>query len=164
MPPDRENAPILAAALAVLVVAGAVTYAYYSGLPAETHPRIVLGDLQLLSTSVHIIGLGHGGLTANFDAAVYNPNGFGATLEAANYSVFANGRLLGRGQISRAYELPARSSFTLAFPVSVGWGSALGTVVNYVMGLGHVAWQVNGTAFVKIGGLVVLAPFDFTAS
>lgn len=145
------------------VASTAVAYGYYSSHPETTQPRPLIGNLDLRSISVAVTSLNRSGLTLDIDAVVDNPNGFGATLDSANYSVYADGHYFGSGRISHSYSLAPQSSATLVFPISVGWRSALGAMGGYVTGLGHVEWEVEGNARVSIGGLSVSGPFEFTA-
>lgn len=162
MKADRLDLAIIAAALGVLIIAGIVTFGYYSSLSSTSEHKVVFGNLELTSTSVHLDGLERGGLSLSLDAVIFNPNGIGATLTGANYSVYANGALLGSGGLARTYVLSPRSSLELSFPIRVGWASALSGVGGYLGALGHVTWVVNGTALVKLGGIAVTAPFDFS--
>lgn len=139
-------------------------YGYYSTHLANTQQRSVIENLQLRSTSVDITSLNRTGLSLNLSAVVYNPNGFGATLDAANYSVYANGHYLGSGQTVRKYDLASQSTQTLVFPISISWKSAFETTESYVIDWGHVSWEVNGTADINVGGLALSAPFEFTTS
>ena len=150
------------AALLVGVFVVATTYGYYSSHQTITQPKPLIENIQLRSTSVSVTDLDRTGLTLDLKVVVYNPNGFGATLDSANYSVYADGHYLGSGQTTRAYDLAPQSPQTLVFPVTVGWGSALGATARYVVGLGRVTWEVNGSASVEIDGLHLSAPFEFT--
>ena len=143
--------------MALVAISG---IAYYSNQPSRAQGSIS-GGFRLLSTSVVITSLDQGGLNLSFNAVVYNPLAFGATLSAANYSVYANGRFVGNGHISQEYEILPQSAATLVFPYSIGWGSVVLTAGTYLMGLGHVNWMVNGTASIKVGGLPLSVPFDF---
>jgi len=119
--------------------------------------------LQLRSTSVGIVRLGPGGPSLALNAVVYNPYGFGATLDEANYSVYADGRYVGNGQTARGFDFPPQSTQTLVFPISLGWKSALLTAGRYVVGLGDLTWKVNGTASIEAGGLPLVVTFELTA-
>jgi len=66
--------------------------------------------LQLQSTSVDIVSASPSGPSLAFDAVVYNPYGFGATLYEANYSVYADGGYLGNGQTAHGYDLAPQSA------------------------------------------------------
>lgn len=102
------------------------------------------------------------GLSLNLNAVVYNPNDFGVTLDAVNYSIYGSGRYLGNGQTAREYSLDPHSSQTLTFPVSVSWRPIFQTMGNYVVEWGNVTWEVNGTANIKVAGLPLSVPFKFT--
>lgn len=158
----RDNAAFAALLLIVLFVVPVYAYGYYSTHLASTQQRSVIGDLQLRSTSVDMTGLNQTGLSLNLNAVVYNPYAFGATLDAVNYSVYANGHYLGSGQIAHSFEVVPQSSQTLIFPISVGWKSAFETMGSYIADLGQVTWGVKGTAIIKVGGLSLFAPFEFT--
>jgi LEA14-like dessication related protein len=138
-------------------------YVSYSTRPSGAQSKIILGDLQVQSTSVDMQGLVSSGLSLNVDAVIYNPNDFGATLKEANYSVYANGRYVGTGQTSREYDLGAGASLTMTFPVSIGWTSAFETTGSYFLSLGHVTWTVKGTAEVEIGGVTLRVAFQLGA-
>jgi LEA14-like dessication related protein len=122
-----------------------------------------MGDLQLLSTSVDVTGLSSNGLSLSLKAVVYNPNGFGATLIAANYSVYADGSYMGVGQTAHEYDLAPQSSQTLVFPISISWKSAFQTTGSYIVDLGDVTWKVYGTADIEVGGFPLSVPFEFAA-
>jgi LEA14-like dessication related protein len=100
-------------------------------------------------------------MSLNLQVVVYNPNSFGATVEAANYSVSANGHYVGDGQLARGYDVAPHSSQTLAFPVNVSWESAFVTTGSYIAGLGDVTWKANGTAKVDAGGISLSVAFEF---
>lgn len=106
--------------------------------------------------------MGGSGINLNLQAVVYNPNGFGATLEAANYSVYANGRYVGEGQLAHQYAITPQSSQTLVFPISVGWGSAVRMTGSYIVDLGSITWKVDGTAKIEVVGIPLSVSFDFT--
>lgn len=158
---DEGILPIVVAALAILVAASVVTYVNYSSPPAGRSQEPLIGNIQLRSDSVDIAGLNSTDLSLDFRAVLYNPNVFGASLEVLNYSIYANGHYLGRGQTARGFDLAPRSTESLAFPIVIGWRSAFETVGEYVLGLGHVTWQVKGTAEIKLGEISLAAPFEF---
>jgi len=97
----------------------------------------------------------------NLEAIVFNPYGFGVTLEAANYSVYANGRYIGEGQLAQEYVITPQSTKTLVFPVRVSWESAFLTTGSYVLSLGNVNWKAVGTADVEIGRTPLPVSFEF---
>ena len=146
---------LLAVALLVLV---AVNYSTHQ----NSTQRPVIGNIQLRSTSIDITGLNGTDLNINLKAVLYNPNGFGATLDTAEYSVYANGNYLGSGKTTQEYDLTPQSSETLTFPLSVGWNEEFRTVESYIVNWGNITWMVNGTAKINIGGLSISAPFEFT--
>ena len=162
MSSDKENSAPAAALLIILIAGVGITYGYRLSSPPSLHQRPLFGDLELQSASVAVVGVHVTYASLSFDAAVYNPNSFGATLDAANYSVSANGGYLGSGQTSHKYDLAPRSSTTFVFPVSVGWKSALRATGSYMLNLGSVSWEVSGTAVFSLGGLSLSAPFEFT--
>jgi LEA14-like dessication related protein len=112
---------------------------------------------------VDVAGLSRSGIDLNFQAVVYNPLGFGATIEAANYSVYANGQYVGEGQLAREYAITPQSSQTLVFPLGIGWKSAFRTTGSYIVDLGSITWKVNGSASIEVGGLPLSMPFEFTS-
>lgn len=156
----KQNAAIAVVLLGVF--ATVVTYGYYSSHPSMTQPSPLIENLQLRSTSVDIVGLNRTGFSLRLSAVVYNPNGFGAKLDSANYSVYANGQYVGSGETTRGYDIAAQSSQTFVFPVDVGWKSAFEAAGHYVVGLGHVSWEVKGNADVDVGVLHLSVPFEFT--
>ncbi|MGP8125860.1 MAG: LEA type 2 family protein [Nitrososphaerales archaeon] len=160
---DRERVALVALLLVVLAGVAAEVSVSHSTPPQSTQPRVILGNLELLSTSVGTTSLGSSGPGLSLAAVIYNPNGFGATLKEANYSVYADGRYVGSGESSSEYDLTPRSSQTVAFPVTVGWRSVLETTWSYLLGGGHVTWTVKGTADTEIGGLTFHVGFEFTA-
>ena len=163
MPLDRERIALVALLIVVIASVTVEIYVSRSTLPQNTQPRVILGNLELLSTSVGTSSLGGSGLSLRLVAVIYNPNGFGATLKGANYSVYANGHYLGSGRSGSEYNLAPRSSLTVAFPVTLGWRSALETMGSYLLGGGHLAWTIKGTANTEIGGFTFLIGFEFTA-
>ena len=108
-----------------------------------------------------ITGLSSNGLSLNLKAVVYNPYSFGATLDAANYSVYADGHYAGAGQTAREYDIAPQSSEALVFPISMSWKSAFQTTGSYVVDLGDVTWNVNGTANIEVGEFLLSVPFGF---
>jgi LEA14-like dessication related protein len=112
---------------------------------------------------VEVAGLGANGINLNIQAIIYNPSGFGATIEAASYSVYANGHYVGDGQLVHEYAITPKSSQTLVFPISIGWRSAFLTTGSYFVDLGNITWKVNGTTYIEVGGFPLSVPFAFTA-
>jgi len=105
--------------------------------------------------------LGGNGISLNLNAVVFNPYGFGATLEAANYSVYANGHYIGEGQLAQEYVITPQSTQTLVFPVRVSWESAFLTTGSYLVRMGNVNWKAIGTADVEIGRTPLSVSFEF---
>ena len=161
MSPCREYSAFTLFLLIILAVVPLYAIAQNTARPPSTQQGATIGGLQLRSTSVDVAGLGRNGISLNLKAAVYNSNSFGATLEAANYSVYANGRYLGKGQLAQTYEITPQSSQTLVFPVNISWGSAFRTTGGYIVGLGNVTWKANGTASFEVGGISLSVPFEF---
>jgi len=127
-----------------------------------TRPNALIENLQLRSTSVAVVGLNRTGLGIKLSAVVYNPNGFGARLDSVNYSVHANGQYVGSGETTHGYDIAPQSSQTFVFPIEVGWKSAFEAAGHYVLGLGHLTWEVEGFADVDVGSLHLSVPFEFT--
>ena len=140
-------------------------YVFGQGLthPPPAQPRS-FGGLQIRSTSIGIAKVGESGPGLNFDVVVYNPAGFGATLQAANYSVLADGHYVGEGRLVQAAYIDPASTQTFVFPVNIGWESALLTIGRYVAGLGSLTWTANGTARIDVGGLSISVSFEFSTS
>jgi LEA14-like dessication related protein len=161
---DKDNFEI--AAVVTFLVLLAVTFLVLVAVNYSTHQnstqRPLIGNIQLRSTSIDIIGVNRTDLNMNLKAVLYNPNGFGATLDTAGYSVYANGHYVGSGKTTQEYDLAPQSSQTLTFPISVGWNEAFKTMESYIANWGHVTWMVNGTAKINIGGLSISEPFEFT--
>jgi LEA14-like dessication related protein len=144
-----------------LVVVPLYVIAPHTNHPSSKQQGGTFGNLQLRSTSVDVTGLSRKGVNLNLQAVVYNLNGFGATVEGANYSVYANGHYVGEGRLAQEYDITQQSSQTLVFPVSVGWESAITTTGSYIVGLGNVTWKANGTADVDVGGISLSVTFEF---
>ena len=147
--------------LIVLVVVPLYAVAQYAIHPPSTQQGGTFGNLQLRSTSVDIAGLGGNGIDLDIQAVIYNPNGFGATIEAANYSVYANGQYVGEGQLAHEYVVTPQSSQTFVFPISIGWRSVFRTTGSYIVSLGTIAWKVEGTASIEVAGLPLSVSFEF---
>jgi LEA14-like dessication related protein len=128
----------------------------------STQPRS-FGVLQIQSTSIGIAKVGESGPSLNFKVAVHNPTSFGATLQAANYSVYADGHYVGEGRLTQTSMAP-ESTQTFIFPVNVGWESALLATGRYVVDLGNLTWMANGTARIDVGGLSLTVSFEFSTS
>lgn len=111
-----------------------------------------------------ITGVNRTYISLDFRAVVYNPNGFGASLDKVNYTIYASGRYLGRGQMTHGFELAPETTQSLVFPVIVGWGSAFGTVGVYLLSWGRVTFELKGMAEIKLGQFSFAAPFDFTVA
>jgi LEA14-like dessication related protein len=156
----RENSAFAAFLLIVLVVVPVYAYIDSTRIPSAQQSGVI-GNLQLRSTTVEMTGLSRNGVSLNLEAVVYNPNGFGATLKAANYSVYANGHYLGEGQLAHEYDFGPQSSQTIVFPVSVGWKSAFLTTGSYLVDLGNLAWRANGTASIEVVGFPLSVSFEF---
>ena len=137
----------------------AYLYYGYVNRPVSA-PWSTVGDLQVRATSVQVTGLAPGGPGLSLTAAVYNPNGFGVSLESANYTIYANGQYLQKGHVTREYALAPRSTEAFVFPVSIGWGLAFQTLGSYVWAWGNVEWEVRGTAIIQVGGFPLTVPFD----
>ena len=162
MASGKEDSAFIALLLIILVVVPVYAYAYRSTRPGSQQDYAI-GDFRIVSTSVDATGLNRNGLTLNIIAVVYNSNVFGATLEAANYSIYANGHYLGTGKTTHEYDVASQSSQVLAFPISVSWKSALHSLWSYTVAWGNVSWKVNGTAIIEVGGLPLISPFELAA-
>jgi LEA14-like dessication related protein len=161
---DKDNFDI--AAVTIFLVFLAVTFLVLVAVSYSTRENSTqtpfLGSIQIRSTSIDVTGLNGTDLNINLKAVLHNPNGFGATLDTAEYSVYANGHYLGSGKTTQEYNLTPQSSLTLTFPISVGWDVAFKTMESYIVNWGHITWMVNGTAQINIDGLSISAPFEFT--
>ena len=166
MSKHKDNVDILA--VTIFLVFLAVTFLVLAAISYSTHQSStqtpLIGNIQVRSTSIDITRLNGTDLSLNFKAVLYNPNGFGATLDTAEYSVYANGHYLGMGRTTQEYDLSPQSSQTLTFPISVSWNAAFKTTESYILNWGQVTWMVNGTAQINISGLSISAPFQFTTS
>jgi LEA14-like dessication related protein len=146
----------------VLIVVPLYAMAQYALHPPSAQQGGSFGNLELQSTSVDVTGLGGNGINLNLQAVIYNPNGFGATIVAANYSVYANGQYVGEGQLAHDYALTPQSSQTLVFPIGIGWRSAFKTTGSYIVDLGTITWKVDGTASIEVAGFPLSLAFEFT--
>jgi LEA14-like dessication related protein len=158
---QRERTAFALFLLIILVVMPAYLYYGYVSRPVSA-PWSTVGDLQVRATSVQVTGLAAGGPDLSVSAVVYNPNGFGVSLDSANYSIYANGHYLQNGQITREYALAPQSTQTFVFPLSIGWTSAFQTLGSYVWAWGNVNWEVKGTASIEVGGFPLTVPFDIS--
>lgn len=156
----RQNPAFAALLLIILIAVPVYIYGFRSTHPPSTQTEFMIGDLQVRSTSVSITSTGLSGVSLSLKAVVYNPNVIGATLDAVNYSVYANGHYVGTGHTAREYDIAPQSSQTLVFPISAGWGSAFQTMGSYIMNLGSVTWKVNGSANFDVGGFPLFVPFE----
>jgi len=157
----RETTAFALFLVIILIVMPAYLYYGYVNRPVSA-PWSAVGDLQIRGTSVQVTGLALGGPDLSLTAVVYNPNGFGVSLNNANYSIYANGHYLQNGQIARKYALAPQSTQTFVFPVSIGWKSAFQALGNYIWAWGNVDWEVKGTASIVVGGFAFTAPFDLS--
>ena len=146
----------------IVIVVPLYAFSYRSTNPPAT-PRSPIGDLQLRSASVGMANVGYGGPILNVNVVVYNPTGFEARLDEANYSVYANGLYVGSGQTSHGFDISPQSTQSLTFSVSMSWKSSFQTVRSYVTGWGNITWDVNGTADIEVYGLHLTVPFEFVA-
>ena len=161
MSTKRERTSFALFMVLILVVMPAYLYYGYVTRPVSA-PWSTIGELQIKGTSVHVTGLALGGPDLSFAAVVYNPNGFGVSLNSANYSIYANGRYLQSGQITSKYELAPQSTQTFAFAFGTGWKTALQTLGSYIWAWGNENWEVKGTASIEVGGFPLTVPFDLT--
>jgi len=145
----------------ILVIMPAYLYYGYVTRP-ESGAWSTVGDLQIRATSVQVTGLAVGGPVFSLTAVVYNPNGFGVSLDRANYSVYANGHYLRDGQIVQEYALAPQSTQTFVFPISIGWRTAFQTLGAYLLSWGNVNWEVKGTADIEAGGFPLTVSFDLS--
>jgi len=155
----RERTAFTLFLLMTLLVVPAYAYYGFVTRPAN-EPWTLAGDLQLRATSVQVTGLSTSGLSFSIAVTVYNPNGFGVSLDSADYSVYADGNHLFDGQITNRFELAPQATRTLVLPVPVGWGSAFHAIGNYIWSEGYVNWEVKGKASIEVGGLPLTVPFD----
>lgn len=160
LPSGREYTAFAILLLMILVVVPAFAL-YYSATRSTGTQGHLLGDLQLRSFSVGLAALNPNGPGVELNAVVYNGYSFGAVLAGANYSVYADGQYLGNGQTSHEYDFAPRSALTLSFPVTMGWRPAFKTVGEYIISIGDVNWEVNGTAKIDLGGVPILVSFKF---
>jgi len=158
---QRERTAFALFLLIILVVMPAYLYYGYVTRPVSA-PWSTVGDLQVRATSVEVTGLAVGGPDLSLTAVVYNPNGFGVSLDRANYSVYANGHYLQSGQITRKYTLGPQSTQTFVFPISIGWSPAFQTLGSYVWAWGSVDWEIKGTASIEAGGFPLTVSFDLS--
>jgi len=145
----------------ILVVMPAYVYYGYVTRPSSA-PWSTIGDLQVRAMSVQVTGLAIDGPALSLTALVYNPNGFGVSLDRANYSIYANGHYLQDGQINHEYTLAPQTTQSFALPVGIGWGTAFQTLGSYVWAWGNLNWEVKGTASIEVGGLPLTVPFDLS--
>jgi len=145
----------------ILLVMPAYLYCSYVTRPSGA-PWSTVGDLKVQANSVQVIGMAPGGLDLSLTAVVYNPNGFGVSLNGANYSMYANGHYLQDGQVTRKYALAPQSTQTFVFPISIGWSTALKTLGDYIWAWGSLTWEVKGVANVEVGGFSLAIPFDLS--
>jgi LEA14-like dessication related protein len=158
---QRERTAFALFLVIILVVMPAYLYYGYVTRPTSA-PWSTIGDLQVRATSVQVTGLALGGPDLSLTAVVFNPNGFGVSLDSANYSIYANGHYLQNGQITREYALAPQSIQTFDFPISIGWASAFRTVGSYMWSWGNVNWEVKGTARIEVGGFPLTVSFDLS--
>jgi LEA14-like dessication related protein len=161
---DTQGRVIASALLVVLIAAVVVVYEYNSANLPTTRSTLTFGNFQIQSTSVGVTGINRTDLDLRFKALIYNPNSWGATIDEANYTVYVNGRHLGSGQSAEEYDLSPHTSQNLIFPIGVSWKSAFGSLASYVIGWGHVTWEVRGDADIGVGGISISVPFDFTTT
>ena len=138
-------------------------YLYYGYITRPINaPWATVGDIQIRATSVQVTGFALGGPAMSLTAVVYNPNGFGVSLNSANYSIYANGHFLQNGQITHRYALAAQSQQTFVLPFSIDWKLASQTLGDYLWAWGDVKWEVNGIATIEVGGFLLIVPFDLS--
>jgi len=159
MSTKRERTSFALFMVLILVVMPAYLYYGYVTRPVSA-PWSTIGELQIKGTSVHVTGLALGGPDLSFAAVVYNPNGFGVSLNSANYSIYANGHYLQSGHITTKYELAPKSTQTFVFPFSTGWTSAFETLGSYIWDWGNENWEVRGTASIEVSDFPLAVPFD----
>jgi LEA14-like dessication related protein len=155
----REGTAFKLFLVITLVVMPVYLYYGYANRPV-TATSSMLGDLEIRATSVQLTSLALGGPDLSLTAVIYNPNGFGVSLNGANYSIYDDGHYLQSGQITREYALAPESTQTVVFPVTVGWKSALQAFGDYLWGWGDVNWEVKGSASIGVGGILLTVPFD----
>lgn len=161
MSTQRDRTAFALFLLLILVVLPAYLYYGYVTRP-ESASWSTVGDLQIRATSVQVTGFAIGGPELSLTAVVYNPNGFGVSLERANYSVYANGRFLQNGRIGQEYVLTPQSTRAFVLPVSTGWRTAFQTLGSYLEAWGDVNWEVKGTAEIEAGGFPLTVSFDLS--
>lgn len=160
---QRGGNALLGVLLLILALgtASEVTLAHVSNGAYGAQGAPAIGELQVRSSAVEIAALGSGGLNLTLKADTFNAYGFGATLEAMNYSIYVDGRYVGSGETSHQYYFAPRTSQTVYFPLHTGWSSALLTVGDYVAGLGSIDVRASGTARVGLGeGSIATLSFD----
>jgi LEA14-like dessication related protein len=158
LPSSREYLGFTLLLLIIVIVVPLYAFSYRSTNPPTTL-RSPIGDLQLRSTSVGIANVGYGGPILNINVVVYNPTGFEARLDEANYSVYANALYVGSGQTSHGFDISPQSTQSLTFSVNMSWKSSFQTVRSYITGWGNVTWDVNGTADIEVDGLPLTITF-----
>jgi LEA14-like dessication related protein len=160
LPSGKEYTAFTLFLLMILAIVPVYAAGFYLSHPPTNQQRTTIGGLQLESTSVGMTGLSQYGPSLNLDAVVYNPNGFGARLDSANYSVYANGRYVGSGLTAHEYDFAPQSTLILTFPVSIGWKTAFHTLGSYILSLGSVTWEVKGTANIEVNGFPLSVSFE----
>lgn len=126
--------------------------------------RASIANIQVKSTTPSNIRPQASGIGMDVAVLVHNPDSITATLDQISYSVYANGNFIGSGQTTTTYDIPAKSDYTVAFPISLGWGSTSSTVRSSILAGGDITWVVKGTDNVVINGVSFTVPFDFNGT
>ncbi|MGB9728090.1 MAG: LEA type 2 family protein [Nitrososphaeria archaeon] len=119
-------------------------------------------EISLADVRVKSVGLTSASLEIVF--RIYNPNRVTATLDRADYSVYANGIYLGEGHITGKVDVPANNTVTIVSPFDLSYSGALKTVWPYLMSGGKLLWRINGTLHIDTPLGTLDIPFDTTVS
>jgi LEA14-like dessication related protein len=104
-----------------------------------------------------------GGVNMTIAMVVHNPNEVSGRLTQVNYSMYADGDYVGSGLASTTYTLPARSNYSLGFPIGMGWGPASNIAQAAYLGGGSLDWKLNGTVSADVGGRHFSTPFEYSS-
>lgn len=153
---NKKFAAITIVIILILISVGIFYYEYVKR-EALRSCEISLADVRVKSA-----GLTSASLEILF--RIYNPNKVTATLDRADYSVYANDIYLGEGHITSRVDVPANNTVTIISPFDLSYSGALKTVWPYLTSSGKLLWRINGTVHVDTPFGTLDIPFDTTAS
>lgn len=135
--------------LAVAVAAALAAFAY---VQFEQRKAFENCKLTLVDVRVGELGLASAKLTLVID--IYNPGSITATLDRAEFDVYADGTYLGHGTIPQRVDIPPNATRRISVPFEASYAGVLSVLK------GQRTWTIKGTAYIDTPFGAIAVPFE----